>query len=302
MTVESLAAAPPTSQAQAVSTGRTISSVTVDGVKLAVHRGGRGVPVVGLNAIGHDAHDFDALAARVGDRFEVIAIEWPSHGESGPDVQPVSARRYAELIVGAIDQLGIERPIVIGNSIGGAAAIQYASRREVRGLVLCNSGGLTEVTPFAARYCGLFARFFAAGERGAWWYDRAFRFYYHQVLTEPAAAAQRARVISNGRRLARQIREAWQSFGRPQADVRDVAAGLDVPIWVAWAERDKVLPLRYCLPAIRRLRNATLSTFHAGHCAFLEQPDAFAAGFLEFAGRLPTPLAGPAAASVGSDG
>jgi len=287
MTVESLAAAPRRPQAQAAFDRRPPSSVTVNGVTLAVHRSGRGVPVVGLNAIGHDAHDFDALAERVGDRFEVIAIEWPSHGESGADARPAGADRYAELIVQAVDQLGLDRPIVIGNSIGGATAILYASRRPVRGLVLCNSGGLVAVTRFAALYCGLFARFFAAGERGAWWYDRAFRFYYHQVLTEPAAAAQREVVIANSRRLARQMREVWQSFGQWGADVRDIATGLDVPIWVAWAERDKVVPLRLCLPAIRRLRQASLTTFRAGHCAFLEQPDAFAAGFLAFASRLP---------------
>lgn len=283
MTAASLTVAPERA-GQSFSTGQTISRVTVGGVVLAVHRAGRGVPVVCLNAIGHDAHDFDAFAARVGERFEVIAVEWPSHGDSGPDAEPVSARRYAELIVAAIDQLELERPLIIGNSIGGAAAIRVASQRTLRGLVLCNSGGLTEVTPFVTRYCGLFARFFAAGERGAWWYDRAFRFYYRQVLTEPAADAQRESVIANRRRLARQMREAWQSFGRSDAYVGDIAAGLDLPIWVAWAERDKVLPLRFCLPVIRRLRRATLSTFRAGHCAFLEQPDAFAAGFLEFAG------------------
>jgi pimeloyl-ACP methyl ester carboxylesterase len=261
--------------------------IVVDGVSLAVHRTGRGVPIVGLTAIGHDAHDFDAFATAVADRFETIVIEWPSHGDSGPDPQPASASRYADLIVAALDQLGLERPIVIGNSIGGSVAIRYADRRPVRALVLCNCGLLPEVTPFAAWYCGLFARFFAAGERGAWWYDFVFRRYYHLVLTEPAAAAQRSKVIANGRRFASIFRQVWGSFTRPEAYVGDVMLQLDCPIWIAWGERDKVIPLWLCRPTIKRMKHATLSTFRAGHCAFLEQPEAFTVGFLAFAGQHP---------------
>ncbi len=73
----------------------------------------------------------------------------------------------------------------------------------------------------------------------------------------------------------------------PAADIREVAARLDVPIWVAWAKRDRVIPLRACAPAIARMRYATLDTFDAGHCAFLEQPDAFAEGLRNFLARLP---------------
>jgi 4,5:9,10-diseco-3-hydroxy-5,9,17-trioxoandrosta-1(10),2-diene-4-oate hydrolase len=66
------------------------------------------------------------------------------------------------------------------------------------------------------------------------------------------------------------------------ADIRDVAANLEVPIWVAWAAHDRVIPLRSCRPAIERLRRASLDTFDAGHTPFLEQPDAFARGFVAF--------------------
>src|SRR5205085_7456287 len=114
-------------------------------------------------AVGHDAHDFDALADRIGERFELIRLEWPGHGRSGDDHQPASARRYAQLVEGLLERLAIERPLLLGNSIGGAVAMLHASRHPVRALVLCDSGGLVEITPDVARICRLFERFFAAG-------------------------------------------------------------------------------------------------------------------------------------------
>jgi 4,5:9,10-diseco-3-hydroxy-5,9,17-trioxoandrosta-1(10),2-diene-4-oate hydrolase len=203
------------------------------------------------------------------------------------DRKPASAARYAELLDGAMQRLRLTAPIVLGNSIGGAAAIRYASRAPVRALVLCDSGELVAVTRSIAFFCRLFERFFAAGARGAAWYPRAFAWYYRLVLPTPSAAAQRARVIANARALAPTLRDAWASFGRADADVRDVAASLDVPIWVAWARRDRVIPLAACKPALDRLRRARLDTFDAGHSAFLEQPDAFAQGFAEFVASLP---------------
>ena len=240
------------------------------------------LPVVCLTAVGHDALDFAPLAQRTGDRCEFVCIEWPSHGDSGPDRRPASAARYAELIGGALPQLGIDRPIVIGNSIGGAAAILLAAQMPVLGLVLCDSGGLVEVNRTVATFCALFERFFAAGARGAWWYPRAFALYYRLVLPRPEAASQRARIVAHARTLAPVLREAWASFGAPNADIRDVAANLEVPIWVAWAAHDRVIPLRSCRPAIERMRHASLDTFDAGHTPFLEQPDAFARGFVAF--------------------
>jgi pimeloyl-ACP methyl ester carboxylesterase len=263
------------------------SSVVADGVTLAVHRAGRGTPVVCLTALLHDAHDFDAFMERAADRYEIVCIEWPGHGDSMDDETPPSSRRYGELLVKALDQLQIRNPIVIGNSIGGGAAICYASQRPVRGLVLCDSSGLVEITPAVQRFCRLFERLFAAAERRAFWFKPVFWMYYRMVLTEPAAAAQRQRIVELAPTRATLLRRAWHGFGQPSANLIDLAVSLDAPIWVAWARSDRTIPLKYCLPAIRRLKKATLTQFEGGHTPFLEQPDAFAQAFLNFAAQLP---------------
>ena len=263
------------------------STVEVSGESVAVCRSGRGVPVVCLHAIGHGGGDFQPLADRVSTRYEVIRIDWPGHGRSGDAKDPPSARAYADLLAGILDRLRVERPIIIGCSIGGAAALLHAQDHPVRGLVLCDPGGLLEINGLARAFIRTFAAFFRAGERGAWWFGAAYALYYRfLVLPTRAAAPQRGRIIAAGRALAPLLRAAWESFGEPEADIRERALALDVPVWFAWARSDRVIPLGLCKPCIDKMHDATLTTFAGGHAAFLEQPDLFARGFLDFAGRL----------------
>ena len=256
---------------------------------LNIRRIGRGAPVVCLHAIAHAADDFLPLAERLGGEFEFILVDWPGHGGSASDGGPVNAAHYASLLPQTLQALGIVAPVIIGNSVGGGAAILHASRHRVRGLVLCNSAGLVEVTPIVARLCGLFVKFFAAGERRAFWFNWLYARYYRMVLPSPAASERRAAIVAQGEAMASVLRQAWASFGRPEADLRAVVASLDIPIWAAWAARDKIVSLRACLPAIKRLRNHTLSRYDAGHAAFLEQPDAFAKDFRRWMLSLPQP-------------
>ncbi len=256
----------------------------VDGVKLAVCREGSGPPVICLHAIGHGGGDFAGFAAAFRSQFEIIRIDWPGQGRSGPDTVPTSAARYAQLLDGVVDRLGIAAPIIVGNSIGGAAAILHAAQRPVRALVLCDTGGLVRVSAFVRMTCACFVAFFRGGERGARWFGRAFALYYRLlVLPQTSAAEQRERIIRSGPAIARVLREAWQSFGRPDADLRAKAEALDVPVWVAWAKSDRVIPLPMCMPSIRRMKRAQVSRFRGGHAAFLEDPEAFNTGFRQFA-------------------
>lgn len=259
------------------------ATVVCDGVSLAVSREGAGPPVVCLHAVGHGGGDYATFAAAVRDRHEVIRIDWPGHGRSGADARPPSAERYAELLADVLGQLGIERPVLIGNSIGGAAAMLYASRHPVVALVLCDPGGLVPVNALVRGVAGLFVRFYAAGEQGAGWFEQAFAVLYRRVLLPvPAAAEQRERIIRAGREYAPLLRQAWESFRRPEADLRAIARALNVPMLLAWSRQDRVIPLWLCRPAIRALQQASLTTFRGGHTAFLEDPEHFTPAFLRF--------------------
>ncbi len=264
--------------------------VEVDGVRLAVARSGQGPAVVCLHAIGHGARDFERFAKLMGRDFEIIRIDWPGQGRSGPDNEPASAARYAELLSGVIEKLRIERPILLGCSVGGAAALIYAASvpGKVRGLVACSPGGLMEIDAKTRKAIGLMVKFFSAGERGARWFAPAFRVYYRfLVLPKRPAAAQRRRIVAAGYETAPVLRAAWESFAAPEADIRSLTLSLDIPVWFAWAKGDRIVALKASLPVIKQMKKAGLTTFPGGHAPFLERPKAFAKAFTAFAKTLP---------------
>ena len=191
----------------------------------------------------------------------------------------MSAARYTELLRGVLDALGIAPAIIVGNSIGGAVAIRYTAAHpaRVRALVLANPGGLDRGGngPLVRAMTGVMARFFAAGARGARWYPRAFAAYYRRVLSAPAAAEQRGRIIAAATELAPLLAQAWRSFGAPDVDIRADAPRVTCPVLFAWATGDRINQLSRCRGAIRRFPNARVETFRGGHAAFLEAPDTF---------------------------
>ncbi len=255
---------------------------------LAATRRGKGPAVVCLHAIGHGARDFELLAERIGARFEVIALDWPGQGRSASDGVPASAVHYETLVGQALDALGLGSAILIGNSIGGATALRFAAHNpaRVRGLVLCDSGGMFAVPKIGAAVIRRFAAFFGAGERGRRWFGPLFRFYYKRVLTGPPSFPQRDRIIASGYEVAAPLRQAWESFARPEADIRDLAERIECPVWFAWAKNDSIIPWKGVAPMVSRFRKASVTHFEGAHAAFLEDPDRFAEGFEAFAATL----------------
>ncbi len=274
------------SQVGATSPYRTL---TVDGLTLAFDDDGTGPPVVCLHAIGHGAGDFARLRAHLRGRHRVLALDWPGQGCSASDHRPASAARYTELLERSLDATGVERAVLVGNSIGGAVAIRYAAARpdRVHGLVLANPGGLDKGGDLVARLAirGM-VRFFEAGTRSAWWYPRAFAAYYRMVLSGAPAAEQRRRIVASASEIAPLLAEAWRGFGQPEADIRALASRVTCPVLFTWAEGDRINQLARCRAAIGRFPNATLEMFSGGHAPFLEVPDAFEASIDRFLARL----------------
>jgi 4,5:9,10-diseco-3-hydroxy-5,9,17-trioxoandrosta-1(10),2-diene-4-oate hydrolase len=259
-------------------------SVEVDGVRIAYDDAGAGIPVVCLHAIGHGAGDFAGFRARHRDRYRVIAPDWPGQGRSAADRVPPSAERYGDLLAALLDRLGLERPILLGNSIGGAAALRVAVARpeRVRAVVAADPGGLVAHGLRKRIFTRAVAAFFARGARGAGWYPRAFAGLYRRVLSEAPAAAQRDRIVAAADEIAPLLAAAWRSFGERGDDLTPSLGRIACPVLITWSLGDRLNPLGFNRTGIARLSNARLETFAGGHAPFLECPDAFDRVFADF--------------------
>ena len=133
-------------------------TLTVNGLRLRYLEWGRpdALPVVCVHGYTSSAEAFNALARRMQDRAHLIAMDVRGHGESA--WSPDGAYQYADQagdLAALVDQLGIERFVLIGTSMGGVIAMVYAAQYadRLRGLVLNDIGPAIE--PGSSRITGL---------------------------------------------------------------------------------------------------------------------------------------------------
>jgi 4,5:9,10-diseco-3-hydroxy-5,9,17-trioxoandrosta-1(10),2-diene-4-oate hydrolase len=270
---------------QALSAADTEELIEAAGAEIAVKCWGRGQPILCLHAAGHGSADFELMAERLQDEFEIIALDLPGHGRSPRDGVGPGAERWADILEGAVEALYLERPILMGNGLGGAAALMAAARRPTTyaGLVLCNAPGLARMGPMEKLACKGAARVFEAGERGAPWFAPAFETVYRQVLTGAPARDQRRRIVAAAGETAPLLAQAWRDMGRTCADLTPLAERVKVPTWIAWAKGDRFMSWRANRDATRLFRKACATGFRGGRAPFLEDPDAFAETFRRLA-------------------
>jgi pimeloyl-ACP methyl ester carboxylesterase len=95
------------------------------------------LPIVFLHSAAGNASHFAAQQAHLDKTRRTVALDWPGHGQS-PRASAFEIPAVAQDVANALDQLAIDRCIVVGHSWGGAVAVALAAQRRhgVRGLLL----------------------------------------------------------------------------------------------------------------------------------------------------------------------
>jgi pimeloyl-ACP methyl ester carboxylesterase len=102
--------------------------------RLYVEEAGTGIPLVCLHTAGADNRQWRHLLndAEITRHFRVLAFDMPWHGKSLPPVgwqdeeYRLTTQGYIDLILAFIRALGLERPVVLGCSIGGKIVLELA--------------------------------------------------------------------------------------------------------------------------------------------------------------------------------
>ena len=252
---------------------------------LAYDRLGSGPPLVLLHGVGHRRQAWQAVLDRLTPYRDVIAVDLPGHGESPPlpvNGQPVLAEMLGE-VTALLDGLGLARPHLAGNSLGGRVALEAA--------VAGRAASVTALSPAG----------FWPGERQAWYPKAVLKAMQLagrrlQPFAPALSRTTAGRAVTYGAIVSRPSRlPAAQAEGDMAAFVAagdaldavlaqitqftgDVPAS--VPVTVAWGTRDRLLRPSQILMAKARLPHARMLPLPGcGHVPMTDDP-ALVAGVL----------------------
>ncbi|WP_431676507.1 alpha/beta fold hydrolase [Kitasatospora sp. KL5] len=104
--------------------------------------GGDGPAVLLLHGLAGHCGEWDAVAARLSRRHRVVAVDLRGHGHSERRPKDVSRAAHVADVLAVADAFGLDRPVLVGQSLGGHTALLATAARPERiaGLVLVEAG------------------------------------------------------------------------------------------------------------------------------------------------------------------
>jgi pimeloyl-ACP methyl ester carboxylesterase len=228
----------------------------------ALYRAGSGEPLVLLHGFTGAWMHWRPLLAELSERYEVIAPTLHGHdgGEPYPPDSPISFAASTDSLEGHLDELGVDTAHFVGNSMGGALALELARRGRARTVVaLAPAGGWTPGDGEARRLAKFFARQLrttrALESRMPLLVGRpkARRLALRDVMRHgervPAGDALRLAQVSLGCTIAERAIEALRTDrGLTLENLDQIAC----PVLLATPQFDRVLPPERHAPRLRR--------------------------------------------------
>jgi pimeloyl-ACP methyl ester carboxylesterase len=230
--------------------------------------------------------------------YTVIAPDLLGHGQSDKPRADYSIAGYANAMRDLLSVLDIERVTVIGHSLGGGVAMQFAYQYPERceRMVLVSSGGI-------ARAVSPFLRLAAAPNADL--VLPLLRMCATRVLGYALFRVWRWLDTDLGRDSAdlRQVFDALPDVASRRAFVRTLRAAVDwrgqhitmldrcyltagMPTLLMWGTRDAIVPFRHARYAHAAMPNSQLEIFHdAGHYPHHHDPSRFVRVLRDFLDR-----------------
>jgi pimeloyl-ACP methyl ester carboxylesterase len=250
-------------------------------MELSHQRTGSGEPVVLIHGVGSFWQAWKPVIESMRGERDVIALDLPGFG--GSPTLPIgvvpNARALAAAVTDFLSELGIEKPIVGGNSLGGWVALELARLGRARAVVGVSPAGFA--TPLEAAVS-------RAQLLGAW---RGAKF---PGLTEQLLRRPRGRVLALGNLVGkpkqtpaaeaiaatRNLAASVGFAGTVETITKDRLTGGDeiaVPVTLVWGTRDMILFPWQARRALKELPRARLVPLPgAGHVPMWDEPEAIA--------------------------
>lgn len=287
-----------TAQSDVDSRGVTFESTSrvahADGLKLHYHEAGPGddgadlAPVVFLHGGGPGAGSWSNFGTSLpvfAQHRRTLLVDQPGFGHSEkPEFTDHFFNFSANALEALLDELGVQRVHLVGNSLGGGTAVRFALDHpdRVERLALMAPGGLN-LNLFASEPTEGVKRLYEFGGGDGPSRDKLKRFLRTMVhdrsLITDELLEQRYRIASDPESL-RAMMSMGMSFANPDFAERGMlwreAHRLQHEVLLVWGREDRVNPLDGALAALKLIPKARLHVFgECGHWAQLEKFEEF---------------------------
>jgi pimeloyl-ACP methyl ester carboxylesterase len=256
---------------------------------------GQGPAVVLIHGVAGRASQWDQIVQLLAETHTVIAQDLLGHGESAKPRGDYSLGAHASGIRDLLVGLSIARATVVGHSLGGGIAMQFAYQFPERceRLVLVSSGGLGDEVHSLLR---------AATLPGS---EFVLPLLAHPRVVEVASLVPRAlgRIGLRTRPDLTEMARGYQSLsnaGARSAFIHTLRGVIDptgqrinasdrlylssqMPSLIVWGRRDRIIPAAHAQPAHEGMPGSRLELFdESGHFPHLDDPLRFARTLADF--------------------
>ncbi|AKS34737.1 alpha/beta fold hydrolase [Mycolicibacterium goodii] len=268
----------------------TLDFRTIHGYRRAFRIAGSGPAILLIHGIGDNSTTWHSVQSTLAQRFTVIAPDLLGHGRSDKPRADYSVAAYANGMRDLLSVLDIDRVTVVGHSLGGGVAMQFAYQfpQFVDRLILVGAGGVTRDVNVALRIASL-----PMGSEALALLRLPLVLPALQIAGKVAGSVFGStgvgRDIPDMLRILADLPEptASSAFARTLRAVVDwrgqVVTMLDrcyltesVPVQLIWGESDSVIPVGHAEMAHAAMPGSRLEIFEgSGHFPFHDDPDRF---------------------------
>jgi pimeloyl-ACP methyl ester carboxylesterase len=270
-------------------------SIVLHGHRVTYRSAGSGPALLLLHGVAGSGRTWDDVVPWLAEDHFVIAPDLLGHGASAKPRGDYSLGAYASGARDLLSALGYDSATVVGHSLGGGIAMQFAYQfpERVERLVLVSSGGLGREVSLLLRAAALpgaewvlpvlaGARLDAAGA----WLGRQLGRVGLRPASDLDEMARGFASLSDGaaREAFLHTVRAVIDVGGQRVDASDrlyLAAGL--PSLLIWGSRDRIIPVDHGYAAHEHMPGSRLEVFpDAGHFPHRDDPHRFVSVLREF--------------------
>ena len=267
--------------------GEIEHDMKINNVEISYGDEGAGLPVIFFHAFPLNQTMWDEQVAALREQYQVITFDWRGFGNSEiGSAEPIQMKQLAADARELLKQLGIEKAVIVGLSMGGYAALAFfkAYRNTVLALVLADTRATLD-TPEARE------RRLQSAERAEREGAAAIADDVTPALLGKTTLESKPEIVSRVRAMVTSTSPVAIAAGQrgmaERQDSADLLAQIACPTLVIVGTEDTLTPVAEAEFTHNSIAGSKLVVIEkAGHLSNMEQPAEFNRVLLDFLGSL----------------